>query len=261
MDGHDDRVAPDGPTPAPPTRRADRLVRRLLLAVAGLGALVVATVGGVNVGAARAAAARTYDEVADVPERPVAIVLGAGVVGDDPSPMLAQRVDAGVALWEAGRVDHLLVTGDNGVVGYDEPTVMRDRALAAGVPREAVTRDFAGFDTYDSCARARHVFGVEAAVIVTQAYHLPRALVTCRALGIDAVGLALPDWGHRSDEVGFTYPASLVASLQGREYLATVKAVVDLELVHPDPTFLGPPVALGSDVAPPGQPGVPPASS
>lgn len=232
--------------------------RHPVLSVAMLAAtLLLIAVVGANVAVARAGSGHTYEQVEDVPARPVAIVLGAGVVGDEPSPMLAQRVDAGVALYEAGRVEHLLVSGDNSRPGYDEPTVMRDRALAAGVPPDRVTRDFAGFDTYDSCARARQVFGVEAAVIVTQAYHLPRALVTCRALGIDAVGLALPDWAHQPDEVGFGYPRSLVASLQGREYLATVKAVADVGVLHPEPTFTGPPVALGTDVAPPGEPGVP----
>lgn len=239
-------------------RRRHR-ARRHPVATAALVAasLLVAAVVGANVAVARMSAEHTFERVEDVPTRPVAIVLGAGVVGDEPSPTLAQRVDAGVALLDAGRVEHLLVSGDNSRPGYDEPTVMRDRALAAGVPRQQVTRDFAGFDTYDSCARARQVFGVEAAVIVTQAYHLPRAVATCRALGIDAVGLALPDWSHRPDEVGFGYPPSLVASLQGREYLAAVKAVADVEVLRPEPTFTGPAVALGSDLAPPGQPGVP----
>jgi len=248
----DDR--PEGPDDddVTPRRRARRIARRAALAAAAFGAVVVALVVAANLVVGRSTDRFVADGQSELSHHDVAIVFGAGIVGDEPSPMLAQRVDAGVALYVDGTIDHLLMTGDNSRRGYDEVTVMRDRALAAGVPADRVTRDHAGFDTYDSCVRAREQFGVTSAVLVTQAYHTPRAVFTCRSTGMDAVGLRLPDWGHRPDEVSFGYSRGLVASLTVREWLASAKAVVDVEVVHPEPTFGGPYEGLGSDTAGPG---------
>jgi vancomycin permeability regulator SanA len=136
------------------------------------------------------------------------------------------------------------VTGDNGHRGYDEPSVMRAYLTAHGLPATAVTRDYAGFDTYDSCARARQIFGVHQAVLVTQDYHLPRALFTCQQLGIHAVGLAVPDWQHHPDQAGFHYPLHMQISFTVREWLARAKAVWDTEVTHRAPTLGGPQVGL-----------------
>ena len=184
------------------------------------------------------------DDVAQVPHRPVAIVFGAGIEGDQPSPALKDRLDGAVALYQAGTVPKLLVTGDNHVAGYDEVTVMRQYLIDHGVNAQDITRDYAGFDTYDSCARARSVFGVDAAVLVTQDYHLPRALFTCRELGMDVVGLSIPDWQHHPDRAGFVWPMSMQRGNTVREWFARVKAVVQTEVLHDDPTVGGPPVGL-----------------
>jgi vancomycin permeability regulator SanA len=229
-----------------------RWPRRALAAGATLVAVLVLAIVGTNGAVRRAAGAHLVDDPADVGHRQVAIVLGAGVVDGRPSPMLAQRVDAAVGLFEVGAVDHLLMTGDNGSEHYDEVTAMRDRALHAGVPRDRVTRDHAGFATYDSCVRARDQFGVTSAVVVTQAYHAPRAVYTCRSIGIDAVGLRLPDWQHRSARAPFPYPRDLRWSMSVREWLATTKAVVDVEVRRPEPRFGGPLEGLGSDTGGPG---------
>lgn len=98
-------------------------------------------------------------------------------------------------------------------------------------PEGGRTLDYAGFSTYESCYRLRPIFGVERAVLVTQSYHLPRASYTCRALGVDAVGLGVPDWGR--------YANILIARYTLREALATAKALVDVHLTRPLPTFLG----------------------
>ena len=201
----------------------------------GLAVLALAFLVGANVWVLVSGTPR-YDAVAEVPHRPIAIVFGAGVNGDQPSPALAGRLDAAVALYRAGTVPHLLVTGDNHVASYDEVTVMRTYLVDHGVPADAITRDYAGFDTYDSCARAHDVFGVDAAVLVTQDYHLARALFTCQQIGIDAVGLAVPDWQHHPDQVGFTWPGSMQRNLTVREWAARLKAVVDTKLLHPRPT-------------------------
>ena len=174
---------------------------------------------------------------ASLPHKQVAIVLGAGIRGDGrPTLFLRDRLNGAIQLYRLGKVDGLLMTGDNHVATYDEATSMRDYALAQGVPASAITLDYAGFDTYDSCYRARAVFGVQSAILVTQSYHLPRAVYTCRGVGIDAVGLGVPDWG--------TYPAGQMAHYQVREMLASVKAMWDVDLGHPSPRYLGPHVQL-----------------
>jgi vancomycin permeability regulator SanA len=148
--------------------------------------------------------------------------------------MLADRVRGAVELYQRGAVEHLLMSGDNSRAGYDEPTSMRRLAIDAGVPAEAITLDFAGFSTFDSCVRAREIFGVRTAVVVTQDFHAPRAVATCRAAGIDAVGFA-----QRTDG----YAASDVRPLKTRERVATVKALWD-GLSGTKPHFLGPFVGL-----------------
>ena len=118
------------------------------------------------------------------------------------SVALAHRVDAAVALYQAGKVDKLLLTGDNSSPGYDEPDAMRDYAVARGVPPGAIVLDYAGLRTYDSCYRAGKVFGVRSdeAILVTQDYHLPRAMYTCDELGVRAIGFAAaPFFGPGAD--------------------------------------------------------------
>jgi vancomycin permeability regulator SanA len=213
------------------------------------GAAVIGTVAltltVLNLVVTRSVDGLGFDEVADTPHRQVAIVFGAFVHADGtPSNALADRIDGAVALFRAGRVDHLLVTGDNSRTGYDEVTVMRDRAIAAGVPASAITRDYAGLDTYDSCIRASRVFGVRDAVLVTQDYHLARALFLCRNAGIDAVGLRIPDWQHRSERSPTVYPTGMAVNYTLREWLARVKAVIESEVTHPEPKVGGPFVGL-----------------
>lgn len=195
---------------------------------------------GVNVWMTRQTERYRYADVERVPERPVAIVLGAGVVGSDPTPTLASRLDGAIELYRAGKVSHLLMSGDNGRPNYDEVTAMRDYAAARGVPTAAITRDYAGFDTYDTCARARDVFGVSAAVMVTQDFHIARAIFTCRELGIDAVGLAIPDWAFREDQLDYRYRRDQEVGYTVREWFARAKAAVETEILHPEPKFEGP---------------------
>jgi vancomycin permeability regulator SanA len=169
---------------------------------------------------------------ADAQRLRVAVVFGAGVRGDRPTRILAERIEGAVALYQLGRVDKLLMTGDNSRADYDEVSVMGRYAEGLGVPPGDITLDYAGFSTYESCYRLRPIFGVERAVLVTQSYHLPRAIYTCRALGVEAVGLAVPDWGR--------YANILIARYTLREALAATKALIDVHLTRPPPTFLGP---------------------
>ena len=159
-------------------------------------------------------------DLEDAPSAPVALVLGAGLNPDgSPSPFLAGRLEVAKALYDSGRARVILVSGDNRVASHDEPTAMRDWLLARGIPADAVVRDFAGRDTYDSCTRAGRIFGVERVLVVSQGYHLPRAVTTCRAVGLDAEGVG--DWTARR------YSAQWTAG-DRREKLAAAKTVLDV---------------------------------
>ncbi|MFY1704260.1 SanA/YdcF family protein [Micromonospora sp. WMMA1923] len=210
-----------------PVRR--RLLRAgLALALAaglGVGA-VVASTGWIRTGAD----GHLYAEH-DVPEAPVALVLGTRVYPDGtPSPFLAGRLAVAQRLLETGKVRAILVSGDNMNHDYNEPEAMRRWLVEQGVPAEKVVLDYAGYDTYDSCARAKRIFGVQQATVVTQTFHLPRAVTVCRRLGIDAVGVG--------DESARTYERTWRIS-SSREYGAALKAAVDV-LSGRDPSRLGP---------------------
>jgi vancomycin permeability regulator SanA len=121
-----------------------------------------------------------HADLAEVPAQPIAIVFGAGIWEDGtPTPMLADRVQAAIDLYKAGRVGKLLMTGDNSSPDYNEVKVMQEYAEKQGVPANDITLDYAGFSTYESCYRAKAVFGITQAVLVTQNFHLPRAVYTC----------------------------------------------------------------------------------
>jgi vancomycin permeability regulator SanA len=128
--------------------------------------------------------------VDNVPVRDVALILGAEVQPSGrPSPYLAARLDLGVTLLQAGKVRAILVSGDNGEQDYNEPEAMRRYLISKGVPDSRIVLDYAGFDTYASCMRADRIFGTKSVIVVSQSYHLARAIATCRALGLDAVGV------------------------------------------------------------------------
>ncbi|MCT7948569.1 YdcF family protein [Ancylothrix sp. C2] len=172
-----------------------------------------------------------FTNIASVPVEEVAIIFGAGVWEDGtPSPMLAQRVQAGVDLYHQGKVKKLLMTGDNSSDDYNEVRAMQLYAEAQGVPAENIQLDYAGFSTYESCYRAGAVFGVKRAILITQRYHLPRAVYTCRSLGVEALGFGTPDWGIFRNDSMLRYST--------REFLAVINALLEVHLIKPKPTFL-----------------------
>jgi SanA protein len=176
----------------------------------------------------RRTAGRVYESVEQVPGRPVALVLGAGLWPDGSlTPILADRVLTAVELYRAGKVEKLLCSGDNRFVDYNEPQAMKDYAVRLGVPAGDVVLDYAGRRTYDSCFRARAIFGVEEAVVVTQRFHTARAVYTCEKLGLDAVAV-------RADRR--VYSAERVVWMT-REYLALLLAWWDVNVRHPIPVL------------------------
>lgn len=125
------------------------------------------------------------------PSAPVAIVFGAGLYRNgSPTPVLRDRIETAADLYRAGKVEKLLMSGDNSTPNYNEPGAMRDFALDLGIPEQDIILDYAGRRTYDTCYRAREIFHLDSAILVTQSFHLPRALYTCNALGISAVGVS-----------------------------------------------------------------------
>ncbi len=128
------------------------------------------------------------NDYSDIQEIDCVIILGAGIWGDKPSPMLEDRLLEGIKLYKEGVVDKILATGDHGQNGYDEVSVMKKYIMEQGVPSEDIFMDHAGFSTYESIYRAKAVFDVENAIIVTQEYHLYRSLYIANKLGLKAVG-------------------------------------------------------------------------
>lgn len=192
--------------------------------------------------------------VADVPPAETAIVLGARVMPDGRmSHALYDRVLRGAELYKAGKVDKVLVSGDHGAWRYDESGTMRKAMLEFGIPPEDVFTDHAGFNTRASMIRAREIFGVTDAVVVTQRFHMPRALYLADAAGIDATGLTadMIDWGQGS------------GSNQMREFGSRLKAIWD-NTVNTD-VVGGPPIPISGDGraswGPPPPPGTPPPGS
>jgi vancomycin permeability regulator SanA len=160
--------------------------------------------------------------LADAPAAPVGMVFGAGLApGGEASPLLAERLDMALELWRAGKVQRLLLTGNSGAY-HDEIRAMRHYLLAGGIPEAALLGDLEGTSTFDSCWRARSVFGVEEALLITQRFHLPRALFLAAHAGIRAHGVAAGGRSHWTSLAVW------------RELLARPLAVLDV-LTHAPP--------------------------
>jgi len=175
---------------------------------------------------------------ADAPPEQVAIVFGARVYPNGRlSAMLRDRVETAVQLYHAGKVQKLLMSGDNRFEDYDEPGAMMAYAQSRGVPAAAMQPDYAGRRTYDTCYRAKAIFGVESAILVTQNFHLPRALFTCNALGLSATGVG-------ADNIYYLKRSRLY--WQARELFATLGAFWDVCISKPLPV-LGEPEPIFTD--------------
>lgn len=205
----------------PRTRRGRRRAVQVLMA-----ACVLALMPATWMHAEADSRVRT---TADAPAEQVAVVFGAGLWEGKPSPYLANRLDAAADLYRSGKVRVVLVTGDNSRTEYDEPDAMRAYLTAHGVPDRRIVSDYAGFDTWDSCVRAKKIFGVDRAVLVSQGFHIRRAIALCRSAGIDAYGVGV-DAVH---DVTWYYGGT-------REIFAAGKAALDA-VFEPDPHFLGKP--------------------
>ena len=210
------------------TNRRRLVMAALVMLLAAAGTIVLA-----DRVCQRVARERIFRSVGSVPVKDVALVLGTSKTtrAGNPNLHFKHRMDAAAALYGAGKVKHLLVSGDNHIRSYDEATDMRDALVAAGVPAGAITCDYAGFRTLDSVVRAQSVFGLTNFAIVTEEFHSPRAVWIARRHKLDVVAFAAPD----------VPLASWSVRVKAREYLARVLCAADLYVLHRKPKFPGPP--------------------
>ncbi len=218
--------------PSPPLKTRLRLLVRNLWRVlfpwpALAAALTVLLLLGLPQWAAHAEADPRAYSAQSVPVERVGIVFGAGITPDDtPTLVLRDRLDMAIQLYQTGKVSKLLMSGDNRTLNHNEPGVMQAYAVQKGVPAEDIVLDYAGNRTYDTCYRARHIFNIHTATLITQKFHLPRALFTCANLGIDVHGVA-------ADKSYFSPPT--VANWQIRELFATSAALWQVWVERPLP--------------------------
>lgn len=163
------------------------------------------------------------------------LVLGAGLRDNSPSPMLKDRLDKAIACYQKGIAPKILMSGDHGRTGYNEVQVMKQYAIDAGVPSSDIFMDHAGFSTYESMIRARDIFNVKSPVVITQQYHIYRALFIGKHLGIDCIGVPT---GH------YSYGGQAYRTF--REYVARCKDVLTV-MTNASPTYEGDPISLQGD--------------
>jgi SanA protein len=223
-------------------KRYARYFRRL--AVLALTFALLAVVSSILSSRAckKASEGRIFTRIDAVPANDVGLVLGTSRLLKNGKPNLHfnQRIAAAAELYHGGKVRHLLVSGDNHIASYDEPDDMLTALVAAGVPADAITCDYAGFRTLDSVVRAKEVFGLSPCTIISEEFHCPRALWIAREHGLDAIAFAAPDVGLKS--------WSLRSDI--REQFARGWCAVDLYVLHRGPKFLGPkePIILSAIV-------------
>jgi SanA protein len=154
----------------------------------------------------------------------VAIVFGAGINNEGrPSPILSERVYGAYLLYKEGKVEKIIMSGDNSYLDYNEPDAMVKYAISLGVDKNDLQPDYAGRRTFDTCIRAKEIFGVESAILVTQDFHLPRAMFTCNSVGVNVTGLA-PDSVNLVNEKYYRF----------RDIIALAMAYVDIHYRRPE---------------------------
>lgn len=216
-----------------------RKIRTVLIVFTALFLLGVLAVAGINIYMIAFSNARkmTSQEAAKLKDVDCIMVLGCGVRGDSPTPLLADRLQRGVEVFELEAAPKILMSGDHGQEDYDEVNVMKQYALDAGISETDIFMDHAGFSTYESMYRAKEIFGIDKMIIVTQDYHLSRAVYIANKLGIEAYGVA-SDYRSFSGQLG----------RDSREVLARVKDLFT-SILKPKPTYLGESIPISGDGA------------
>lgn len=198
--------------------------------------LSVASLIGARLVIAGVSKGRLYSDAALVPVRRVGLVLGCPkrIPGGWSNPFFVSRIAAAAELYEHGKVEYLVVSGDNHVQSYNEPTDMKNALVDKGVPADKVYLDYAGLHTLDSVVRVKEIFGQDKITIISQQFHNERAIFLAQHHGIDAIGFNAPD-------VAPEYSAKTLV----REQFAKVKAVLDIYVLRERPHLLGPRIVVG----------------
>lgn len=225
-------------------RAAWRILRAILMVLGTLVLLAAALLLVTNLWVLGQTGERIEHKLAQCPAEQVGIVFGTShwTRSGRRNPYFEARMSASASLLRLGRVEHLLLSGDNRTLSYNEPIAMWRDLRGREVPEAAMTLDYAGFSTFDTLARAREVFGVERALLITQGWHLPRALFIAESMGIEAQGCAVVE-----------HDAKGQWRLAAREWVARLAMLGDLYLWKREPHFLGPREPL--DISPREKPG------
>lgn len=212
------------------TKARKLLLRRTCLCLCALLILTIAFTVYANIRVNGATHDRIYSSADSIPRNRVALLLGTNPLNrlGRPNTYFNNRINAAAQLFQAGKVDFIIASGDNHTRHYDEPTAMRDSLISKGVPQERIILDFAGFRTLDSVVRAKEVFGCDSLTIISQSDHNARALFLAQANGIEAVALSAPLQAGRRVRIRLTL----------REWLARDKMMLDI-LFGKKPHFLG----------------------
>ena len=208
-----------------------KLLRWLLITVL----VAVGVVVFCNVSISRYSRSRLYDKAEDVPHRHAAVVLGTSPLGRGGGPNLffRARIKACAELYEAGKIDRIIVSGDNRHTNYNEPRAMQRALVEMGIPKDIIWADYAGFRTFDSVVRAKEVFCQSSYIVVSQKFHNERAIFIAGRKGIDAIGYNAQDYPYRY---------GIVTHI--REWFARCKVYLDL-IKGTEPHFLGEPIDIG----------------
>ena len=210
-------------------------MKRLFYFLLTLFAILTIGVICCNRAVVKTAKEKMYDDVSAIPYNRVGLLLGTSPKGrkGNPNPFYINRIKACVALYQAGKIERILVSGDNSRSTYDEPTCIKEDLVSAGIPDSMIYLDYAGFRTYDSMVRAKEVFGLISFTIISQPFHNERALYIAARKGLDAIAFNAPDVQLRKWQIRMTV----------REWLARTKAVAD-NYLGKQPHFLGEPITI-----------------
>ncbi|MFZ2970517.1 MAG: ElyC/SanA/YdcF family protein [Minisyncoccia bacterium] len=215
--------------------RNNRSIKKIFVGSIAVSVLAILCVFCINIVIFINSRTAIYDDINSIPKSQTAIVFGAKVNSGKMSPMFEDRVISALDLYQAKKVDKILVSGDHGTKNYDEVNVAKDYLASKGVDADDIFTDYAGFDTYDTLYRAKEVFGVESAILVTQKYHLFRAIYIAKGIDMKVTGYSADIHVYRGSEI-----------FEVREIFSRVKAYFDV-IFKAKPKFLGDKIPITGD--------------
>ncbi|APQ17875.1 SanA/YdcF family protein [Maribacter hydrothermalis] len=205
------------------------MLRTLFKIASALLVVLLVTIVICNIVISNTTAGKTYSDISIIPSKRVGLVLGTSnrLTSGSANPYYTNRINATIALYKAGKIKFILVSGDNGSIYYNEPNTIKKDLINAGIPDEVIFLDYAGFRTLDSMVRAKYIFGLDEVTVISQKFHNERAIYIAQSKGLNAIGFNAQD-----------IPTSEGLKVQIREYLARVKVFIDM-LLNTQPKFYG----------------------